>query len=303
MAKQEKLKDRAAAAIQTSRPPHGDTPKMALASEIEEAGAAQRVGQNGKIDSETLELPLLHLEAAAPKINLAAIAVPQISPELPDANTDSPAAEASEPAPPEMAEESAQARVGRFTLLAACLALSAALGGMVGALTAYSLARPVRSAAITIDKITPEELQALKENVVQARVELAALKVTMDAGNRNAGTQIAKIAERLDRMERTAAEPTAKLNKAIETLDRLSRAETPVATGSIAPPQPAASANHGWVLRDVRRGVAYLEGRAGAFIEVEQGEVIPGLGRVEAIRKQDGRWVVVTPKATLPITR
>src|SRR5262249_22260339 len=126
MAKQEKLKDRAAAAIQTSRPPHGDAPQMALANEIEEAGVAQKVGQSDTTESETMDLPLLHLEAAAPKINLAAIAAPQISPDLLDANTDSPAAEASEPAPPEMAEESAQARVGRFTLLAACLALSAA---------------------------------------------------------------------------------------------------------------------------------------------------------------------------------
>ncbi len=300
MARQEKLKDRPASTAETSRLPCDDSPKMALASQSFAAKDAQKAE---RIDTGTLELPLLHIAAQAPKIELAAIAAPQISPELPGANTDSQEAAHSEAAVSETAEESAQARVGRFTLLAACLALSAALGGMVGALTAYSLARPVRTAAIAIDKITPEELQALKENVVQARVELAALKVTIDATNRNAGTQMAKIGERLERMERTATEPTAKLNKAIETLDRLSRAETAAVTGSIMPPQQVAGATNGWVLRDVRRGVAYIEGRAGAFIEVEQGDVVPGLGRVEAIRKQDGRWVVITPKATLAITR
>jgi hypothetical protein len=33
------------------------------------------------------------------------------------------------------------------------------------------------------------------------------------------------------------------------------------------------------------------------IIEVDQGDIVPGLGRIDAIRKQtDGRWVVVTPR-------
>jgi hypothetical protein len=51
----------------------------------------------------------------------------------------------------------------------------------------------------------------------------------------------------------------------------------------------------GWVLRDVSNGVALIEGRRGMF-EVYAGDPVPGLGRVDAIRKQDGRWVVVTSK-------
>jgi hypothetical protein len=49
------------------------------------------------------------------------------------------------------------------------------------------------------------------------------------------------------------------------------------------------------VLRDVRRGGALIEGRAGLY-EVYAGDPIPGLGRVDAIRRQDGHWVVVTTK-------
>ena len=49
----------------------------------------------------------------------------------------------------------------------------------------------------------------------------------------------------------------------------------------------------GWVLRDVNRGGALIEGRQGLY-EVYAGDPVPGLGRVDAIRKQDGRWVVVT---------
>jgi hypothetical protein len=49
------------------------------------------------------------------------------------------------------------------------------------------------------------------------------------------------------------------------------------------------------VLRDVGHGGALIEGRNGLY-EVYAGDPVPGLGRVDAIRKQDGRWVVVTTK-------
>ena len=54
----------------------------------------------------------------------------------------------------------------------------------------------------------------------------------------------------------------------------------------------------GWVLRDVGNGGALIEGRRGMF-EVYAGDPIPGLGRIDAIRKQDGRWVVVTSKGLI----
>jgi hypothetical protein len=141
---------------------------------------------------------------------------------------------------------------------------------------------------------------------VQARVELAALKLSIDSANRNAGAQLTRISERIDRVERSQAEPAAKLTKAIDTLERLARGEAASkdVTGSVAaaasalnqPAKPAAV--EGWVVRDVYRGTALIEGRMGA-IEVDQGDVVPGLGRVDAIRKQDGHWVVVTPKGLI----
>ena len=198
-------------------------------------------------------------------------------------------------------------RVSRFTLLAAALALAAALGAMVGVLAAYGLARPAATAAAA-GRTGMEEIQALKENVVQTRVELAALKLSIDSATRNVAAQFTRIGERIDRVERAQAEPVAKLNKAIDVLERLSRGEAAPApkdvTGAILPPlglatqDGKAGAVEGWVVRDVHRGTALLEGRMG-LIEVDPGDVVPGLGRVDAIRKQDGRWVVVTPKGLI----
>ncbi len=53
-----------------------------------------------------------------------------------------------------------------------------------------------------------------------------------------------------------------------------------------------------WVLRDVAYGSALIGGRRGVY-EVYAGDFIPGLGRVDAIRRQDGRWVVVTSRGLI----
>jgi hypothetical protein len=82
------------------------------------------------------------------------------------------------------------------------------------------------------------------------------------------------------------------------------------ATASIAPSAAAAPADQpklevarlptveGWMLRGVANGVALIEGRRGIF-EVYAGDMVPGAGRVDAIRRQDGRWVVVTSKGLI----
>jgi hypothetical protein len=200
-----------------------------------------------------------------------------------------------------VAERAEASSVSRFTLFAAAVALAAALGAMIGALTAYGLARPA-STAVAADALGVEDIQALKENVVQARLELAALKLSVDSASRTAAAQLTRIGERIERLERAQTDP-GKLGKTLDALDKVSRTEAAAApkdaTGSIAPPAAGQGGKvEGWVVRDVRRGTALIEGRMG-LIEVDQGDVVPGLGRVDAIRKQDGRWVVVTSKGLI----
>jgi hypothetical protein len=288
-----------------SEPDATATPKMALAGV--DPGKVE-MPKTETVNASRIEIAETKTETiAARKIELANIEAPQLAPQIdeitPSAGGD---AAAAGDAAPEPAEESAAPYVSRFSVLAASLALAAALGAMVGALVAYGLARPGAIPAVAAGRTALEEIQTLKENVVQARVELAALKLSIDSANRNTGAQLTRISERIDRVERGQAEPAAKLTKALETLERLSRGEAASkdVTGSVVasasglnqPAKPAAV--EGWVVRDVYRGTALIEGRMGV-IEVDQGDVVPGLGRVDAIRKQDGRWVVVTPKGVI----
>src|SRR5262249_18832633 len=153
---------------------------------------------------------------------LAAIEAPRITPEIDDikpadarANADAAAQEsAPEPAPEPPPAAARVPIVSRFTLLAASLALAAGLGGLLGALVTSGvttgLTRPGAPTITAGGRTSIEEFQALKENVVQARVELAAIKASIDAGHRNASAQFTRIGERIDRIERAQAEPAAR---------------------------------------------------------------------------------------------
>ena len=46
-----------------------------------------------------------------------------------------------------------------------------------------------------------------------------------------------------------------------------------------------------WIVRD---GHALVENRYGGIFDVTGGSILPGLGRVWTIKRQDGQWVVVT---------
>jgi hypothetical protein len=192
----------------------------------------------------------------------------------------------------------------RFPLLAATLALAAGFGAAAGAVGVSALVNPASGNAGAPGISQTAEIEGLKAMVAQHAADLGALKAGIEHGQRATAAQYGKIAERLDRSERAQAEPSQKLARIVEALDRLEKRQVPVPgdiTGTI-PPQPEAKPKptilDDYVLRRVFDGVALVEGRRG-IIEVEPGATLPGAGRIEEIRRQDGRWVVVTQKGLI----
>ena len=51
-------------------------------------------------------------------------------------------------------------------------------------------------------------------------------------------------------------------------------------------------------LAAVGRDAALVEGRYGV-VEIIPGDLVPGLGRIQEIKRQDGRWVVVTSRGLI----
>jgi hypothetical protein len=221
---------------------------------------------------------------------------------------------------PKVESEQAQDTPGkrRLSAMAAVVALATVAGALGGALATAGLGHFAGA-----DKTTSNNLVA-EAAIARIDADLLALKASVEHTSKLGLSQFNKTSDRLDKVEKAQAEPAAKLAKLSEAVDKLRAAPAaplPVAavpaaakevTGSIAPPATAAAAApiplpvprpevarlptvDGWVLREVAHGVALIEGRQGIF-EVYAGDPVPGLGRVDAIRKQDGRWVVVTSK-------
>jgi hypothetical protein len=224
----------------------------------------------------------------------------------------------SDGAGPQAESEPGQTMFGkrRFAALAAMLALAVAAGAAGGALATAGLAHFAGGDAAT--PVNP----ALEASVARIDADVVALKASVDHTSKLGMAQFNKTSERLDKVEKAQAEPAAKLAKLSEAVEKLHAAPpaapVPVAaaapapakevTGSIsAPTTPLAPPKvelarlptvEGWLLRDVANGGALIEGRQGIF-EVFAGDAVPGLGRVDAIRRQDGRWVVVTSRGLI----
>jgi hypothetical protein len=215
----------------------------------------------------------------------------------------------------------------KFGAMAAVVALATVAGALGGAL-----------ATAGIGKLMAEEPTAqasVKDGALEAAVaridaDVTALKASIEHTAKAGATQFTKANDRLDKVEKAQAEPAAKLAKLSETVDKLRAAQASMTTTTAAatstkekdvtgtiPQQAAAAAApapapaappkpevarlptvEGWVLRDVANGSALIESRRGMY-EVYAGDPVPGLGRVDAIRKQDGRWVVVTSKGLI----
>ncbi|WP_205769471.1 hypothetical protein [Microvirga sp. KLBC 81] len=161
--------------------------------------------------------------------------------------------------------------------------------------------------------------------------DLAALKSTMAAARDVAHTASIskasdqpKLAEKVDRLAIAIQEPGKKLSALEERLNRM-ESQIMASLNGLSASKPAATAAapaneseresapaakqartepvEGWVLREVYNGSALVESRNRGIYEVMPGNVIPGVGRVEAIERRGGRWVVVTDKGLISTYR
>jgi hypothetical protein len=203
----------------------------------------------------------------------------------------------------------------RFPLLAATLALAAGIGGAAGATGIPVLVQLAfaPAPAVTPAQEAAAEIQAIRGLAAQLASDLGAFRATVEQTSRATAAQFGKLAERLDRAQTEPGAKLAKIGEAVERLERRAALPAHEVTGSINAPQPHAEKAEktekaeakpkpviidDYVVRKVFDGVALVEGRRG-IVEVEPGSNLPGAGRVEEIRRQDGRWVVVTSKGLI----
>jgi hypothetical protein len=196
----------------------------------------------------------------------------------------------------------------RHFAAAASVALAAVLGGLAGAGAASVFSQP---APVPVSdapmRAAAAETKALREAVTKLSGDLALLQARLDASHKTASTQLSKVSERLERLDKAQAEPAAKLTKLGESLDKIERhmaaAPSPEVTGSVSTTVPKTQSRpplaEGWRLHEFSAGRAVVQSRTGDIYEIEPGSNLPGLGRVQSIKRAEGRLVIVTPKGII----
>ena len=175
----------------------------------------------------------------------------------------------------------ARVQARQLTPAVATIAIAASCGAIAGSL-----------ATVAVAKFSPFEVIAatatnadLAQQVARIDAELITLKTSVGALAK-ADDAVTPKSDRLDqRLATGSSEATG--------------STTSAASGAPVPPKAVQpTVLEGWVLRNVSGGSALVEGRPG-LIQVMPGDSLPGVGRVETIKREDGRWVVVTPRGLI----
>jgi hypothetical protein len=243
---------------------------VALQAAGGEAAAAETAAQTG----------------AFPLVNLPAIGAPDLG--AAEQRVEDKGAEQSAEANATLASA---ARSRRFMMLAASVAFAAGFGSFVGSVSGTGLARFIYPPPAPAPASATENTMAAMREIKLELTEIAALKASLDNAARSATSQYVKITDRLDHLEQ----------RSVAAAD---------ATGSLPPAPPPTDLPklndrvlQDWIVHDVQNGRALVESRYGGLFDVGAGSVLPGIGRVDGIKRQDGRWVVLTARGTITSAR
>ena len=174
----------------------------------------------------------------------------------------------------------------RFLMLAASVAFAASFGSFIGSVSGSGLVRFLDPAAPTVQTTTTDAARQTKLELA----ELTTIKTNLDNTSRSTSAQLAKLSDRLDKLDQRSAS---------------SETTGSIATASAAPATPPAAPKindrilQDWIVQDVQSGRALLQNRYGGMFDVGEGSTLPGVGRVDSIKRQDGQWLVLTERGTI----
>ncbi|MDX3966424.1 MAG: hypothetical protein QHD01_07475 [Bradyrhizobium sp.] len=200
------------------------------------------------------------------------------------------------------------------TLAVAAMLVVCACTGVI----AYLTTQPAQS-----NVAANAEIRNLRETVAQLRRQVSGvsenldgLRTAVDQSSKATNDRFGRFAENLDRIERVSSSSTAKLDKlaqgqaqaqaqasvpamvqsqpASQQGPTMASVAAPEFTGSVPASERASAPRKtikGWSVRQAYEGIAILQGPNGV-IEAVLGQQVPGLGRIEEIRNENGRLVV-----------
>lgn len=196
------------------------------------------------------------------------------------------------------------------TLAVAAILVVCACTGVI----AYLTTQPAQS-----NVAANAEIRNLRETVAQLRKQVSGvsenldgLRTAVDQSSKATNDRFGRFAENLDRIERVSSSSTVKLDKlaqaqaqapaptmaqsqaSSQAAPMMASLAAPEVTGSVPPSERSSAPRKvvkGWSVRQAYEGIAILQSPNGV-VEVVLGQQVPGLGRIEEIRNENGRLVV-----------
>jgi hypothetical protein len=251
------------------------------------------------------ELPVVESPSISPAVETPAIAADTPAPAVEPIKAEAPVIEpvaVAAPAVESIADAAPVAkplfvlrpRHRRYALLAASVTFAAALGAIIGAAASGGFSAPAKP-----DVAAVEENKAMQQSIARLGKEIITLRAGLEQANQTAHSQIAKISERL---KQASTEITGSISAPQATAPAAAPLPPPRPPQQIAAVEPAPPARSsvlaGWTIRDTRNGYVFVENH-GEVYQVVLGAPLPGLGPVQSVRRQDGRWVVSTPRGII----
>ena len=256
--------------------PHVESPPLSLADEMRSMLVRE------KIVPEPLE-PMRAPFAAAPEVRPEAESAPKPKLSVPRLGV--------------------SRRLRRTAALAATVMIAAGLGAAFGAVVQKRQEPP----AIQRDAALIEENAAMQKSISRLTKELAALKTSVESANKDSQTRVTKLTDRVEKLTET----TGSISKQAAATPVPTPPAPQVAAVTATEPTPLPQARptvaqqdrrlpivQGWTIYQIRNGVAWVE-NGGEVFAAQVGAPLPGLGRVEAVRRDGNQWLVVTAKGVI----
>ncbi|KGT81263.1 hypothetical protein MA20_00450 [Bradyrhizobium japonicum] len=285
----------ATADVSAAAKPAPDARDTNTAQTAKPAATAKRV--SAAANDETLAKEALEgLKRIRAKARLDKMAIPKPAPTV-----IKPAVIVAKPPPPRPTWVAPLATLAVAAILVVC-----ACTGVI----AYLTTQPAQSnvAANTEIRNLRETVALLRKQVSGVSENLDGLRTAVDQSSNATNDRFGRFAENLDRIERVSSSSTVKLDKLAQaqaqapapaavasqppsqTMPMMASVAAPEITGSVPPSAPRKVVK-GWSVRQAYEGIAILQGPNGV-IEAVLGQQVPGLGRIEEIKNENGRLVV-----------
>ncbi|WP_441260573.1 hypothetical protein AB7008_39785 [Bradyrhizobium sp. 521_C7_N1_3] len=285
----------ATADVSAAAKPAPDARDTNTAQTAKPAASARRV--SAAANDETLAKEALEgLKRIRAKARLDKMAIPKPAPTV-----IKPAVIVAKPPPPRPTWVAPLATLAVAAILVVC-----ACTGVI----AYLTTQPAQSnvAANTEIRNLRETVTLLRKQVSGVSENLDGLRTAVDQSSKATNDRFGRFAENLDRIERVSSSSTVKLDKLAQAqaqapapaavasqppsqaMPMMASVAAPEITGSVPPSAPRKVVK-GWSVRQAYEGIAILQGPNGV-IEAVLGQQVPGLGRIEEIKNENGRLVV-----------